>query len=133
MTYYTAFGPDGFSTGLMNTRPETPEGETPLEIFEVDDSLANDILILDAEGVIRAATEDELKARIDALQLSSRSAQTRHERDLLLADSDKLVGADRWSGYTTTVKGKISAYRQALRDLPSQEGFPDNVTWPEAP
>ena len=28
---------------------------------------------------------------------------------------------------------KIKAYRQALRDVPSQEGFPDNVVWPEEP
>lgn len=25
------------------------------------------------------------------------------------------------------------AYRQALRDIPQQEGFPFNVVWPEAP
>jgi len=24
----------------------------------------------------------------------------------------------------------ITAYRQALRDIPSQSGFPFNVTWP---
>jgi hypothetical protein len=24
-------------------------------------------------------------------------------------------------------------YRQALRDLPAQDGFPTNVTWPEKP
>ena len=24
-------------------------------------------------------------------------------------------------------------YRQALRDIPAQSGFPNNVTWPDAP
>lgn len=26
-----------------------------------------------------------------------------------------------------------ATYRQALRDIPEQEGFPDNVTWPKEP
>ena len=27
----------------------------------------------------------------------------------------------------------MRAYRQALRDVPQQDGFPDNVIWPEKP
>jgi len=27
----------------------------------------------------------------------------------------------------------MAIYRQALRDIPQQEGFPYNVVWPEKP
>ena len=27
----------------------------------------------------------------------------------------------------------VKAYRQALRDLPAQDGFPTDVAWPELP
>lgn len=26
-----------------------------------------------------------------------------------------------------------AVYRQALRDVPQQEGFPENIVWPESP
>jgi hypothetical protein len=29
-----------------------------------------------------------------------------------------------------TMSDSITAYRQALRDIPSQAGFPFSVTWP---
>ena len=32
-----------------------------------------------------------------------------------------------------TPSEEIIAYRQALRDIPSQEGFPNNITWPMKP
>ena len=32
-----------------------------------------------------------------------------------------------------TVKDKWSVYRQALRDITKQEGYPKNVVWPEQP
>lgn len=32
-----------------------------------------------------------------------------------------------------SLSGKMAKYRQALRDVPQQEGFPYNVEWPEIP
>lgn len=57
----------------------------------------------------------------------------RMERDARLAASDTLVLPDRWAAYTPEQQAAVAAYRQALRDLPDQPGFPRNVTWPEAP
>lgn len=59
--------------------------------------------------------------------------QVRKERDKLLIESDSLVLPDRWENYSTTVKGKITSYRQDLRDIPQQDGFPTNVVWPVYP
>lgn len=59
-------------------------------------------------------------------------AQTvRNRRNFLIAESDFYVQPD----YPSTPEGleAVKAYRQALRDVPSQTGFPRNVQWPEVP
>ena len=51
----------------------------------------------------------------------------RIERDSLLADTDWTASTD------VTMSDEMRTYRQALRDVPSQAGFPDDVTWPVKP
>lgn len=51
--------------------------------------------------------------------------QVRAERDALLAASDSMALADR-------ITDEWRTYRQALRDLPAAEGFPD-VAFPTPP
>tara|TARA_R100000951_G_scaffold35825_1_gene30361 strand:- start:322 stop:594 length:273 start_codon:yes stop_codon:yes gene_type:complete len=53
------------------------------------------------------------------------ATQVRAKRDELLAASDTMALADR-------ITDEWRTYRQALRDLPKQDGFP-NVTFPVAP
>lgn len=55
----------------------------------------------------------------------------RQTRDRLLADSDWTQLAD--APLTATKKEQWATYRQALRDISSQPGYPDNVTWPTQP
>ena len=45
----------------------------------------------------------------------------------LLRDSDWVSGSD------VTMSTAWRTYRQALRDVPTQEGFPNTVTWPTKP
>lgn len=49
-------------------------------------------------------------------------------RNASLAASDWTQLAD--SPLSTEQKAAWAAYRQQLRDIPSQSGFPDNVIWP---
>ena len=56
-------------------------------------------------------TEDEIRAK----------------RNILLAETDYLALSD------TTLSSDMAAYRQSLRDVTSQAGFPTNVTWPTKP
>ncbi len=44
----------------------------------------------------------------------------------MLADSDAWATADR-------ITDEITVYRQALRDLPAQSGFPWDHIWPTVP
>lgn len=56
-------------------------------------------------------TEDEIRAK----------------RNILLAETDYLALSDN------TLSSDMSTYRQALRDITSQAGFPTDVTWPTKP
>jgi hypothetical protein len=68
-------------------------------------------------------TEEEIAADV-----ASKAAKVRAERDRKLAETDWTQVAD--SPVDSTV---WSVYRQSLRDIPSQEGFPQEVTWPDQP
>lgn len=61
-------------------------------------------------------------------QLASR---VRYQRDSKLSRTDFYVQPD----YPSDPEGleAVKAYRQALRDIPEQGGFPRNVQWPEMP
>jgi len=53
----------------------------------------------------------------------------RQKRMNLLLNSDWTQGADT----PTSIKSKWTDYRQKLRDVPTQSGFPLSVTWPTEP
>lgn len=66
----------------------------------------------------------------------ARFERLRAERDRRLAATDYLLMPDY--PLDDTLKGAVQAYRQALRDLPSQEGAPwdggeEATPWPEIP
>ncbi len=78
------------------------------------------------DGVTTTAAEQEVayKASKDAEQAKSVRA-TRGEK---LADSDWTQVAD-----APVDKAVWATYRQALRDVTAQSGFPWTITWPDAP
>lgn len=57
--------------------------------------------------------------------------QVRLERDRRIAATDYLAMPDY--PLSEEEKAAVMVYRQALRDVPSQEGFPREVVWPEVP
>ena len=59
------------------------------------------------------------------------AASARQKRDRLIATTDYLVTPDYPIESDRLAKVKI--YRQALRDIPEQAGFPRTITWPEKP
>lgn len=73
---------------------------------------------------INADDEAAYRARIDA-EVAER---VRTERNKKLADTDWTQLAD--SSATATA---WATYRTALRDLPTTDGFPHNITWPTEP
>ena len=59
------------------------------------------------------------------------AASARQKRDRLIAATDYLVTPDYPIEPDRLAKVKI--YRQALRDIPEQSGFPRSITWPKKP
>ena len=59
------------------------------------------------------------------------AASARQKRDRLIAATDYLVTPDYPIESDRLAKVKI--YRQALRDIPEQAGFPRTIAWPEKP
>lgn len=59
------------------------------------------------------------------------AAEVRARRDFLLRKSDYYLMPD----YPATEDGlsEVKAYRQNLRSIPQQSGFPLDVTWPTKP
>tara|TARA_B100000035_G_scaffold304385_1_gene304050 strand:- start:15 stop:509 length:495 start_codon:yes stop_codon:yes gene_type:complete len=80
----------------------------------------------DGDGNVTTAADNEAayRAGIDA----KAAAGVRAERNKRLADSDWTQLAD--SGADATA---WATYRASLRDLPTSDGFPHDVTWPTAP
>jgi hypothetical protein len=68
--------------------------------------------------------DDEAKAAKDAAQATA----VRADRDRRLADSDWTQVAD-----APVDKAAWATYRQGLRDVPAQAGFPWDITWPVKP
>jgi len=81
------------------------------------------------EGVTTTALEHETayKAVKDAEQAKS----VRTTRDTKLAECDwRVIKAAETA---TTLDAAWATYRQALRDVTAQSGFPWTITWPDAP
>jgi len=57
------------------------------------------------------------------------AAQARAQRDSLLVESDWTQLPD----VPESTRAAWAQYRQALRDVPQQSGFPNTITWPERP
>ena len=77
-------------------------------------------------------------------EIKELSAQIRKRRNELLAESDGAFCIDRilpetisTTAFTNKLKelaqSETAKYRQALRDIPEQEGFPYEVKWPTKP
>ena len=79
------------------------------------DLTAEEIAELEARDAAYAAGADIRKA-----------AEVRSERNAKLAATDWTQASD----VPQSVKDSYAPYRQALRDLPAQLGFPNEITWP---
>lgn len=55
--------------------------------------------------------------------------ENRHKRNALLSDTDWTQTPDLSADF----RKRWANYRQALRDLPQQAGFPQRIDWPQPP
>lgn len=97
-------------------------------IWENDHTIFGD---LTEELKIRFKITEEEYAPEDEMSDEELAQRVRNRRNSLISQSDFYVQSD----YPSTPEGleAVKAYRQALRDITEQKGFPRNVEWPEIP
>ena len=98
-----------FYTRWVHTTPESPDNVAPEDAF--------------MRGIAIYLTDAEYDTVL--------AASARQKRDRLIAATDYLVTPDYPIESDRLAKVKI--YRQALRDIPEQSGFPRSITWPDKP
>jgi hypothetical protein len=96
-------------------RMKTEEDCTDPDTGEVD---------TDQVGQPLYGSEWEVTYTVQNMEQATAEANVRSKRDGLLQETDWMALSD------VTMSDTITAYRQALRDIPSQSGFPFSVTWP---
>ena len=107
------------------------------EIEYTDPDLVNDFitslpswaedLAIERKAVIDAEIAEE-EEYAEYLKTPEGLAETaRNERDFLLERCDWAAGTD------VVMSEEMAAYRQALRDITDQAGFPENIDWPIKP
>jgi len=122
----TSFPPSGPSVEFLQEM-----GCKPVNLFKPHDRNTEKLVPCDpyVEGdwvytvQVAALTEEEVTAASN-----SAAAQIRSQRNTMLSDSDWTQVAD-----APVDQAAWAAYRQALRDITNQEGFPWTVEWPEQP
>ena len=98
-----------FFTRWVHTPADSPDNVAPKDA--------------DMGGIAIYLTDDEYDTVL--------AASARQKRDRLIAATDYLVTPDYPIEPDRLAKVKI--YRQALRDVPEQSGFPRTIAWPEKP
>ena len=80
---------------------------------------------------IEQPSDAEIEAEVARLIAEQPAKEARAERDRLLTESDWVTIRATDTG--DPVPTEWLDYRQALRDITEQSGFPDNVEWPQEP
>ncbi|BBH11692.1 phage tail assembly chaperone [Chromobacterium haemolyticum] len=114
----------------------------PSDAVEITTEEHAALLSAQSAGKVIRAGEDGKPLSVDPPPLTTAqlSDKSRTQRDLLLVNTQWLVQRHRDQleiGTATTLSAdqfkELQTYRQALRDVPAQKGFPASITWPAVP
>ena len=84
------------------------------------------------KSIISKIKSGEVKIEDTEVDISKFKAdEIRIKRNKLLDETDKYMTTDY--PISRDKKTKMKEYRQLLRDITKQEGFPDVIEWPEKP
>lgn len=99
------------------------------QLVAAEPELYREKAINDENGNKVATTVEEIPQPTEAEKRAKKEAEVRAKRDYLISQTDFLLQPD----YPISAADleKVKAYRQALRDIPEQEGFPNDVVWPD--
>ena len=111
-----------------------PRGATGLDAFGLYPIVGDEPSHTDRERIagpqyVFDGTQVNRVFTVEAIPDEEKAGQVRAERDQKLAETDWTQGKD----IADSVSAKYTTYRQALRDVPAQSGFPWDVQWPTKP
>ena len=78
--------------------------------------------------LVESASTEQINARTE-----ERAQEVRNTRDQLLRDNVDKINPIWWNTLDNNQKNEWTIYRQALLDVPQQDEFPLNITWPNPP
>jgi len=96
---------------------------------EITDFSQFDAVMNDRQTEIDRRDEEAVQEALD--NEPSEEEKDRSDRDVLLTSTDWIV--IKYLDIGDPVPQEWADYRQALRDITEQDGFPGNVVWPEEP
>jgi len=114
------------SYGIYHVMPETqPEYDNLVQVLVRDPEPHNNETAVDEETGETYKTGRWVIGYTVANRPQDEAEQAiRNKRDQLLAETDWMALSD------VTMSTEMQSYRQALRDITGQAGFPYSVTWP---
>ena len=142
-----------FAENVTEKVIELTEEEEQQTVYEYDSYTLEVKNRADLESDISKHYDDWL-AKAKQIEYDELAAEVRAKRDTLLAETDKEFALDRinlnipekvtasimlnaikdiFTVLRSVCSGEMAKYRQALRDIPEQEGFPYNVKFPVKP
>ena len=119
-------------TSIGNT--SIPKGATGLEAFGLYPIVGDEPAVTERQRIagpqyVFDGAQVNRVYSVEAIPDEEKAGQVRSERNTKLAATDWTQGKDIPDNISTA----WAAYRQALRDVPQQAGFPWVVEWPAQP
>jgi hypothetical protein len=114
------------SYGIYHVMPETqPEYDSLVQTLVRDPEPHNNETAVNEEtGETYKTGRWVIGYTVNNKPQDQAETNVRNKRDRLLSDTDWMALSDN------TMSTEMATYRQALRDITAQEGFPYSVTWP---
>lgn len=108
----------------MKYRYEAIKRLRPDSLFTVYDS---GTVEWDESNTANMPSEAEVEESHSIVEIEIEADLVRKERDQIIAKTDWRASSD------LTMSQEWIDYRQALREVPQQSGFPSDITWPVEP
>ena len=126
----------GIDPVLASPKPD-PSGDYKVVVRNgvEQDANGNWVYAWTENNMFQEYTDDEgtvitVQAQIDAKVAADNAALASTER---ATRDDLLKATDHYGLSDVSMTEAMTAYRQALRDVPQQAGFPQTITWPTKP
>ena len=120
--YYSKSARGFFMEGI------NPEEQMPSDCVVITEQRHEELMQAQASGLEIVGDADGNPTTIDPTTIPMTPEQARAKRESLLIESDWTQMPD-----APVDKASWATYRQALRDITKQSGFPHDVVWPTKP